>query len=290
MKRFLRRLYNRYVLEDWKIAIADYDSKLNVDNIKWLKHNYKDRWFADPFIVDETDTEYIILVEECMYENLKGRIARLTVTKDDCTLVRNETILDLQTHLSFPNTITLGGGVFLYPENGKAGNTKYYEYGKTLKECGILSDLPFADAVIVKHDAYYYCLFTIGGCSSGNLLHVYRSQSPLEGYSPYQEIAFEDNIARRAGNVFWLDGRLISPAQVCNNRYGEGISFQELTFHDGKMTLKEIKRSFPPTKKYPYGFHTFNVFNNKVAIDGYRYNKLLRNLYFKTAQFVSAKK
>ena len=278
----IRKILNRYVYEDWNIAIADYDRELNVRNVKWMKHGYKDRWFADPFIVDETDRHYIILAEECMHVNQKGRLARLTVTKDDCTLVSNETILDLQTHLSFPNTITLRGGVFLYPENGKAGNTKYYEYGKTLKECGILSDLPLADAVIFEYEGYYYCLFTLGKDCNSNVLQVYRSATPLGGYAPYQEIRFEDNIARRAGNVFTIDGHMISPAQVCNNRYGEGVSFQELTFHDGKMTLREIKRSYPPTKQYPEGFHTFNEFNGKVVIDGYRYgSKFLHNLYFK---------
>lgn len=38
----------------------------------------------------------------------------------------------------------------------------------------------------------------------------------------------------------------------------------------------------PPTKMYSEGFHTFNVFGDKVVIDGYRYgSKFLHDLYFK---------
>jgi hypothetical protein len=32
--------------------------------VNWMKHSYKDRWFADPFILDVTDDEIIVLVEE----------------------------------------------------------------------------------------------------------------------------------------------------------------------------------------------------------------------------------
>ncbi len=32
--------------------------------VNWMKHSYKDRWFADPFILDVTDNEIIVLVEE----------------------------------------------------------------------------------------------------------------------------------------------------------------------------------------------------------------------------------
>lgn len=75
---------------------------------------------------------------------------------------------------------------------------------------------------------------------------------------------------------------MISPAQVCSHNYGEGVSFQEISFTGDKIQLNEIKRLYPPTKMYSEGFHTFNVFGDKVVIDGYRYgSKFLHDLYFK---------
>jgi hypothetical protein len=58
---------------------------------------------------------------------------------------------------------------------------------------------------------------------------------------------------------------------------------QVLEENDGQISLKEIKRMMPPTKDYPEGFHTYNVYkDNVVVIDGYRYgSKFLHNLYFK---------
>lgn len=282
LKHLIKTFLNRYVYQDWNIAVADISNDLSPADIKWMKHDYHDRWFADPFIIDETTDAYIILAEECMHNTMRGRLARLTVSKDDCRLLDNETILDLTTHLSFPNPIKVGRQMFIYPENASGGNTKYYRYGNELEVSGILSELPLADAVIAEIESSFYLFATIGEQCNGNILKVFRSDTPLSGYSKLTEIRFNDNVARRAGNIFRWKDKIISPAQVCNKDYGEGVSLQAVSIVNGIPEFNEIKRMYPPTKEYPEGFHTYNVFGNKVAIDGYRYgSKLLHNLYFK---------
>lgn len=283
IKHTIKELLYKYVYQNWNIAIATKNDDLSLKNIKWMKHSYKDRWFADPFIIDDTEDAYVVLVEEFMHSTRQGRLARLTVSKDSFSLLKNETILDIATHLSFPNPIVIDGKVYIYPENGAAGNTKYYTYGEELKQKGVLSELPLSDAIITKINGKYYILATLGEDCNGNNLRIYKSDTPLSGYKECQRIRFKDNTARRAGNVFEWNGQLISPAQVCNNDYGEGISLQVLEIVDGQISLKEIKRMMPPTKEYSEGFHTYNLYkNNVVVIDGYRYgSKILHNLYFK---------
>ena len=39
------------------------EGKLPIE-VNWLNHPYRDRWFADPFILDVTDNEIWVLVEE----------------------------------------------------------------------------------------------------------------------------------------------------------------------------------------------------------------------------------
>lgn len=284
----IRKILHKYVYPDWNIAIAEWNDDLSLRNIRWLKHNYNDRWFADPFMIDDTEDAYIVLVEEYMHSTRLGRLARLTVSKKDFILLKNETILDLKTHLSFPNPIVRGGKIYVYPENSSAGNTKYYSYGSGLNLEGELSELPLADATITEIKGQYYIFATIGKECNGNNLRVFKSNDPLSGYLEYQQIRFHENIARRAGNVFEWNDQLISPAQVCNNDYGEGVSLQVIEENDGKISLKEIKRMMPPSKDYPEGFHTYNVYkDNIVVIDGYRYgSKFLHNLYFKIRKYV----
>lgn len=286
--KIIRKFLIKYVLQDWNIAIAERNDDLSLKEVQWMKHSYKDRWFADPFIIDDTEDVYIVLVEEYMHTTRLGRLARLTVSKKDYTLLKNETILELPTHLSFPNPIDVNGKVYIYPENSAAGITKYYAYGQKLKLEGELSKFPLADATITNIKGNYYILATLGDECNGNNLHVYRSDQPLTGYKECQQIRFQDNIARRAGNVFEFNGQLISPAQVCINDYGEGVSLQVLDEHNGQISLNEIKRIMPPTKEYLEGVHTYNVYkNNVVVIDGYRYGcKFLHNLYFKIRKYI----
>ena len=213
---------------------------------------------------------YIILVEELIRDERKGRLARLTVDIEDCRLLKNETILDLPTHLSFPNLIIVDEKTYIYPENGASGHTTYYEYDTILRSPRLLSNLPMKDAVIYRHEDKSYLLYTLEKDCNGNVLHVAVADNAFDEYKPIQEITFADNVARRAGNVFQWKGRLISPAQVNNNRYGEGISFQEIAIENGLVSLREIKRIFPSWNEYDKAFHTYNVLGNKVVIDGVR--------------------
>lgn len=281
MKRYINKILFKYVHRQWNIAIAEYDSNFNPFNIRWMRHNYKDRWFADPFIIDETDETFIILAEEYMRDDRKAQLAKLTVIKDDCRLLKNETLLKLDTHLSFPNFIKVEGKTYVYPENGRSGKTTYYELSESLRRVGVFSSLPLADAVIQEIGGYYYLFFTMGEECNGKRLFVHMSDKPFGPYKPKQEIVFNDNVARRAGRIFQVENKIISPAQICNNKYGEGVCLQEVICTDGDLMFKEIKRLFPNSKEYPSGLHTFNVYGNHVVIDGYRFNcPLLSRLYF----------
>ncbi len=278
-------IYNflfKYIHRHWNIAIADIDSDLNPLNVRWMKHDYRDRWFADPFLFDESSDTVVVLAEEYMRDERKARIAKLTINKINGVLENNETILDIATHLSFPNFMKFDDKIYIYPENGRSGNTKYYEYTSSLVEKGELSPLPLADAVIEQIDDRYYMFFTLGKECNGNKLIIYSSCKPFGPYEPYQEIRFNENTARRAGKMFRLGEMLISPAQVCNNAYGEALSMQEVKFVDGKFRFEEVKRIYPQGDEYPNGLHTYNTCGNMAVIDGYRYDyPIISKLYFK---------
>lgn len=279
----IKKLLQKYVYQDWNIAIAEMNDDLSLKNIRWMKHSYTDRWFADPFIIADDDDTYTVLVEEYMHNTHLGRLARLRVNKKDCKLMENEIILDLSTHLSFPNSVVVDGKLYVYPENAAAGNTKFYTYGNSLENPEVMSDLPLADSTIFEIGDKYYMFATLNEECNGNKLRIYQSDFPLTEYKEIQVVEFVDNTARRAGNVFNWNGRLISPAQICNGDYGKGICFQEITIEEGRFSLRDIRRDYPPTKEYPEGYHTYNVYKNDVVIiDGYRYgSKWLHELYFK---------
>ena len=89
---------------EWKLGILlnGYDD-LKANRVKWISNGiYKNKWFADPFILDFDDKKITLLVEEFDYSIHRGRIARLVIDRNSWTITDCKIILDLGTHLSFP--------------------------------------------------------------------------------------------------------------------------------------------------------------------------------------------
>jgi len=279
----IRKWWNRLLIDTWNIAFCEMGEDMSPVNLRWMKHDYSDRWFADPFFLEETPYAYVILVEEYMRHVRKGRLAKLIVEKKECQLVQNETLLDLKTHLSFPNVFIYGGETYIYPENSAAGELTFYCLSSNGLEKRAVIPVPLIDPVFYQiYEDLVLLLGTMPEDANGNILHVFKSASLFGPYEEVQQIIFKDNIARRAGNIFKWKGRVIAPAQVCNKHYGEGISFQEVDFREGDcLSLREILRLEAKKVTKMTGFHTYNVVGNKVVIDGYYYgNEFIHDLYF----------
>ena len=74
----IKKIYKSLVYHDWEIAFPDntLESIVRGDAFKvhLMKHSYRDRWFADPFILDVNDSEIILLAEEVEDKMQKGVI------------------------------------------------------------------------------------------------------------------------------------------------------------------------------------------------------------------------
>lgn len=274
---------------NWNIAIAGLGSDLVPVNPRWMKHSYRDRWFADPFILDEDQGTYTILAEEYMKKTARGRICCLTVTKRDCRLVYNQPLLDLDSHLSFPNYIEYGGEVYLYPENCASGKLTFYRLTAAGPEPCAEMPVPVVDPVVFRHPqgSGFYLFGTLPGDANGKDLHVFSAPELTGPYQELKTISFGDNTARRAGALFQRNGLLIAPAQICNKRYGEGISLQKVIFAAEKTPdLVEMTRMNARTAIQMTGFHTFNVKGDKVVIDGYKFaSDFIHDTYFRIRGF-----
>lgn len=270
--------------DTWNIAFCELGKDLYPAHIRWMKHDYSDRWFADPFFLDETPDTFVILAEEYLERYHRGRICKLIVEKTDCRLVQNDTLLDLSTHLSFPNIFVSEGKTYIYPENSASGQLKIYCMDESGLESRSVLDIPLIDPVLFQtEDSGVFLLGTLPEDANGNILHVFRSGRWDGLFEEVQQISFEDNVARRAGGIFGWNGMHISPAQICNKHYGEGISLQEICFDgNGSLMVREIRRLEAKKVTKMTGFHTYNVLGGNVLIDGYRYgNEFIHDFYFK---------
>lgn len=240
---------------------------------KMVKNPYKDRWFADPQILDIDSSHISLLVEEYEYKRAVGRIAELSVDLQSYAVSDLKIILELSTHLSFPSIIREGRRVLVHPENSASGKHFCYKYeDSSLTHPVLMADAPLTDAVAVNFygDELMFSTDVSDANGNGSKVGVYRKYKGSSVYKFYDTIVLHDNTARSAGDFFFVGGRCLRPAQICNSKYGEGICIQELKKSGEGFALNDIRRVYAPS---PYdGMHTLNFSNGWAVADFRCYN------------------
>ena len=239
--------------------------------IHWVKKCINDRWFADPFILDVTDSEIIILAEEFCYNVHRGRIARLVIDRKTYEEKSFEIILELPTHLSFPFIIRKNGKIYLMPENSASGCSTVYEYNDANRKVTPLHHIaeePFADATIFELDGQSYLCTTMLPDSNSKSIKIYTlDKDDLKVVDRVATVEFPIVCGRNAGEVFSVDGQFYRPAQDCTKCYGHGVILQKMTIKEGKWVFEDVNRFYPNTFKYNQGLHTFNNYKGLIVID-----------------------
>ena len=238
--------------------------------VNWMKHSYKDRWFADPFILDVTD-EIIVLVEEWYDPIQRGRISKLIVDKSTYELKQLKVMIDEGFHLSFPAIVRKDDGIYIQPESSVNNQLVEYKYKKesdSFEKLSVISDLPLTDSVRTNLFGDDLLFSTRLPDANGKELGVYSWDESKKEFVPKEYYHFNENISRMAGNFFMCNSKIYRPAQVCIKSYGDAVSIQEVSLDEGKFSFKEIRRIYSPNRDYDLGFHTFNEYNGMIVVDG----------------------
>lgn len=251
-----------------------------IPNISWLKHNYTEGWFADPFILKADDKYIELLVEEFNYKLRRGRIDKLIVSVPDYSLEDMHVVLQLDTHLSYPAIYRENGLLYIYPENAESGKITLYTFDEKastlLNPITILTE-PLVDVIIRKIAHQYYLFGTYyGSLTDNDTLHIYMSDSLLGPYKQYDIIKFGNFSARGAGD--WIEINANTVIRPCQdganlNEYGKGLVFHNFTMKNGKMHFEEISRIYPQDTIYNLGLHTYNYLGDLGVTDGIRYRR-----------------
>lgn len=266
------KLYEIVRRKRWDIGIARISEGHLWNSPNWKFHVVKPPkgcWYADPFILEITSKHIVLLVEEYSYNIGRGRIARISIDKETYKIVDSEIVLDLNTHLSFPNILRLNGNIYIYPENSESGNLYMYEYdilSHKLDAKQLMCPLPLTDAVRSDLFGTPVIFSTQLPIQNKNVVSIYRFECSSNKYEHLQDVVLEDNTARSAGNIFVSNNLIVRPAQNCNNGYGCGLVFQSIEQNEnGDFMFREIIRQAPP-RKYE-GMHTYNQLDDYVVVD-----------------------
>lgn len=235
--------------------------------IIWLKHKYKDRFFADPFLIKQDSDHYYILCEEYPFKTEKGVISLLTVDKKSFSLINKKVVIEEPFHLSFP--FCEENGSFIIPESVVANET--YIYSFDLEKMEVTKKEKLLDVGLI--DGVYYENYLFASRKTNPKLDLYAYQK-IDG--KYQEcndgkpILTSLKHSRSAGRMFTYDGELYRPTQDCVERYGKRIQITKInSINKGILEFVSIG-SLESTKCPPYNetMHTFNVYDGFVIVDG----------------------
>lgn len=236
--------------------------------IHYLQHHYKNRWFADPFILDVDDTRIYVLVEEYYDPIQRGRISLLTIDRASYKLLEVAPILELSTHLSFPAIRREEGKTFIYPENAAGEGLGLYEFDRntcTCKHIKTISKEPLADAIITEIFGEELMFSTHVPTHNGNVLDVHRLEEGVP--VKYSECVFSSNTARNAGDWFKVGQKVYRPAQDCNATYGGATILQEVKREGEQFAFTDVRRLTTTHPSYTTGLHTFNHYKGLTVID-----------------------
>lgn len=271
-------LYKKFLIQTYNIGIIKksvnkiLNDGIGKGDITWLKHNYKDRFFADPFMIKENNEYYYILVEEFFFWEEKGKITLLKISKNDFSLVERKVVIEEPTHLSFP-FCELNGSTII-PESVLSGNTKEYIFD--------LDTMNVVDSKVILNegliDAAFYTdqhndQWILAAKQNNPKEDMYMYSFNSDGYKPLKNgnvITRSIEETRSAGRLFEVNGKLYRPVQDSTGRYGRQTRIMEVDQLNDDGYKAHCVQVINGKDNPPYNetLHTFNVYDDCVIVDG----------------------
>jgi len=253
---------------------------MNSDSIKatWV-HLPLGRWFADPFVLEVTDLEIQVLVEDFEYAKGKAVISLLKINKETMKIINRKVLLDLPTHLSFPCILRKDGEIYIYPENCASGKLDMYRYD-SLSETVSFYKTICRDSIwdsVITTDFGEPLLFTAR--QDDYHLDIYTWDDAEKIFVYHQSVRSDLPNSRMGGQSFRYRGNIYYPAQDCSQNYGGAIDIKKIDYnHETQsFTCSTIKKLQSPHHMFQLGLHTLNEYKGYAVIDvqGYRYPRII---------------
>ena len=267
------------------------DVGLERNDIIWLKHHFKDRFFADPFLFNEDQKYYYILCEELTFWEGKGRISCLKVSKETYELADRWIVIDEPYHLSFPFCELSSDWVI--PEACKSGKTFAYRIDRNtykIKEKREILNEGLIDNVYYRDEDGNVWLFAGHIKIPSTELFVYKLDEDGAFYQTQKEpIESNNRTTRGAGRFFKYKDILYRPVQDCLGRYGKQTKILRINSLSNSGYSTEEVCTLNSFENPPFNetMHTFNVYDNVIIIDGSKdYFRFPAKILYKKAKWL----
>lgn len=250
----------------WKLAFK-------IDSGYQFIEQDKNEFWADPFGVCFEGKNYVFFEKMNCQTNL-GEIAYVEFNKD-FDVVSQSIVLKNNFHFSFPNLFQWNNEWYMMPETSANNEVAIYKAEKFpkiwKKDFVIFENVKLLDSIWLQHNGLYY-LFA-------NKVHNFEHDNNERLYIYYSEDLFSQNWkshaqnpvvinlqgSRNAGKIYKENGKIYRPSQDCKKYYGNRVYINEIIeLSPINFVEKRVESIDAPT--FYLGLHTYNVFNEKMAL------------------------
>ncbi len=278
-RNYLRRkVFKIFCFEQW---ILLYDLT-NSEKISKPLYRFKriippkDRFWADPFVVNKNN-KYYIFVEELVYKEKKGKISVIEMDNNG-KYGDSKVVLERDYHLSYPFIFQENGQTYMIPETIQKHRIELYKcidfpMRWELEEI-LIDKIEAADTTLFKYNDKYWLFTSLKpniGTSVNDEVYLFYSDNLLKGNwkpHPQNPIISDVRCSRPAGNIFTIGNQIFRPAQNCSKHYGYGMQIREIIkLNEYEYEEKQIQSIYPNWENDLLGTHTLNLCGKLTIID-----------------------
>jgi hypothetical protein len=233
-----------------------------------------ERYYADPFLFAWKGRAFVF-VEEFPYATGKGVISVAELRSDGSVQVPAP-VLKRPYHLSYPFVLADGDEIYMLPESATANRLELYRATdfpwQWRLDRVLIENLPLADATPLFHQGRWW-LFAAGaqrGATDHDELFLFYSDRLSGPWQPHPNNPVKSDCrgARPAGRIVNDNGRLLRPAQDCEERYGAGLVWNEITeLTPTRFCEREVAYWSGPRDLSVSGIHSFDRLGALQVID-----------------------
>jgi hypothetical protein len=231
----------------------------------------KDKFWADPFPV-KFGGKYFVFFEEYVYKDDKAHISVMELTSSGPTLT--VPVLKRDYHLSYPFMLYWQDRHFMIPETASNKTVELYGCesfpGDWKLQNVLLEGVAGRDATLFELDGLWWMFIAIAASDASDELHLYYSSTPLGPWKPHKRNPVKSDVrnCRPAGRPFYWNGDLCRPAQDSSQRYGYGMTINQIVrLTCDEFVEKEISKILPLWRRELRGTHTLNICEDLTVID-----------------------
>ena len=237
---FCRIIYNfirkKFYREQWLLLFkSEINPSTSVSDFKIIQPP-KDRFWADPILVQREDKNYLFF-EELPFSTNRGFLSVVEINENGFSGPITP-ILEKPYHLSYPFIFELEDAYYMIPESNENKDIQLYECTNFPYEwkhkMDLMTDTIAVDTTLFYHNEKWWMFTVISECKGigkNDELFLFYADTPLTQNwksHPQNPIISDVRSARPGGSIYIQDGKIIRPSQDCSKKYGYGINLNEI--------------------------------------------------------------